>query len=77
VPHWCITANFGSECPLWVKADISACPLYPQKRTLVERLGMSALGQKQSAASGHATDELAIPVMKSRRLNAPPQTLFE
>jgi IS30 family transposase len=18
VPHWCITANFGSECPLWV-----------------------------------------------------------
>jgi len=38
---------------------------------------MSALGQKQSAASGHATDELAIPVMKSRRLNAPPQTLFE
>ena len=29
------------------------------------------------AASGHATDEPAIPVMKSRRLNAPPQTLFE
>src|SRR5262252_1251077 len=35
------------SCPLWVKSRhqrMSAeCPLYPQKRTLVERVGMSAL----------------------------------
>jgi hypothetical protein len=25
------------------------CPLYPQKRTLVERVGMSVKGQKQTS----------------------------
>ena len=34
-------------CPLWVKSRHSAvseqCPLCPQKQTLVERVGMSAL----------------------------------
>jgi hypothetical protein len=39
-------------CPLWVKSRHSAmskqCPLCPQKRTLVERVVMSALCQKRS-----------------------------
>jgi len=30
------------RCPLW------GCPLYPQKRTLVEQVGMSALCQKRT-----------------------------
>src|SRR5262249_23296264 len=30
------------------KADIGACLLYPQNRTLVERVAMSALCQKQT-----------------------------
>src|SRR5215469_8195234 len=40
------------ECPLWVKSrhrsTTGSCPLYPQKRTLVERVGMSALCQKRT-----------------------------
>src|SRR5262249_61584891 len=40
------------SCPLWVKSRHSAeetrCPLYPQKRTLVERVEMSAKCQKQT-----------------------------
>jgi hypothetical protein len=47
----CITANFWCPCPLWVKSRHSMifgiCPLYPQKRTLVERSAMSAKCQKQ------------------------------
>src|SRR5262249_55923501 len=39
-------------CPLWVISGhfvkSGRCPLYPQKRTLVERVGMSALCQKQT-----------------------------
>jgi len=33
----CVTANWGGECPLWVKSGhhkgSAKCPLYPQKRT--------------------------------------------
>src|SRR5262249_9209971 len=40
------------QCPLWVKSGHRtrsvSCPLYPQKRTLVERVGMSALCQKRT-----------------------------
>jgi hypothetical protein len=40
----------GSQCPLWVKSghgdNAAGCPLYPQKRTLMERAEMSALGHK-------------------------------
>src|SRR5215470_9688058 len=40
------------ECPLWVKSGHDGsnlqCPLYPQKRTSVEAVGMSALCQKQT-----------------------------
>jgi hypothetical protein len=39
----------GTKCPLWVKSGHCAvsgrCPLCPQKRTLIERVGMSALCQ--------------------------------
>jgi hypothetical protein len=39
----------GTQCPLWVKSGHCAvsgrCPLYPQKRTLIERVGMSAVCQ--------------------------------
>ena len=45
-------AILSSECPLWVKSRhcvvSGRCPLYPQKWTLVERAGMSALCQKRS-----------------------------
>src|SRR6516162_3412784 len=49
----CIMANSDCQCPLWVKSRHSAqgtrCPLYPQKRTLIERVGMSALCQKRTS----------------------------
>src|SRR5262249_31165023 len=36
----CCTAAILSSCPLWVKSrhqgQLNECPLYPQKRTLVE-----------------------------------------
>src|SRR5262249_41762048 len=39
--------------PLWVKSRhqgaLYQCPLYPQKRTSVERVGMSALCQKRTS----------------------------
>jgi len=42
------------HCPLWVNNEHRGtsvqCPLYPQKRTLIERVGMSALCQKQTYA---------------------------
>src|SRR5262249_60337183 len=42
------------ECPLWVNNGhqrMSAqCPLYPRKRTLAERIRMSAKCQKQTSA---------------------------
>jgi hypothetical protein len=41
------------RCPLWVKSGHCAvwnpCPLYPQKRTLVVRVEMSALCQKRTS----------------------------
>src|SRR5262245_16366606 len=41
-----------TQCPLWVisghRSSSNQCPLYPRKRTLIERLGMSALCQKQT-----------------------------
>jgi hypothetical protein len=41
-----------STCPLWLRSrhrsKSSQCPLYPQKRTLIERSGMSAKCQKQT-----------------------------
>jgi hypothetical protein len=42
------------ECPLWVISGhfvtLGPCPLYPQKQTLVEGVGMSALCQKRTHA---------------------------
>ena len=42
----------AGQCPLWVISGhfgLSAqCPLYPQKQTLVEPAGMSALCQKRT-----------------------------
>ena len=49
-------ASFGvqMQCPLWVKSRHTGrseqCPLYPQERTLVERIVMSALCQKRTHA---------------------------
>src|SRR5262249_16839645 len=44
--------SMGRSCPLWVKSRHSAtserCPLYPQKRTLVEHVAMSAMCQKRT-----------------------------
>src|SRR5215469_11431279 len=45
--------NPATQCPLWVKSGrslmIDACLLYPQKRTLLERVRMSALCQKRTS----------------------------
>jgi hypothetical protein len=51
----CSAIGYGaSECPLWVKSRhrsrFGQCLLYPQKRTSVERVGMSALCHKQTHA---------------------------
>ena len=50
----CAAAIPSCSCPLWVKSGHSVrsrqCPLYPQKRTLIERFGMSALCQKRTPA---------------------------
>src|SRR5215831_11241548 len=49
----CTAAIVKRECPLWVKSrhrgTSDQCPLYPQKRTLIERVGMSALCQKRTS----------------------------
>src|SRR5262249_16859166 len=51
-PSFCVATILRTECPLWVKSGHSPvfgrCPLYPQKRTLIERVGMSAMCQKQT-----------------------------
>jgi len=51
----CITAKLVGECPLWVISghDVikSRCPLYPQKRTSVNAIAMSALCQKRTLRS--------------------------
>jgi hypothetical protein len=44
-----------TQCPLWVISGHSVrsrpCPLYPRMRTLVERVGMSALCHKQTSGN--------------------------
>src|SRR5262249_13954170 len=54
--------NPRTKCPLWVKSGHSAvseqCPLYPQKRTLVECVEMSALCQKRTNAPQQLTPRL-------------------
>src|SRR6516164_5573306 len=46
------TQAASSQRPLWVKSGhrirSASCPLYPQKRTLIERVRMSALCQKRT-----------------------------
>ena len=48
----CTAAILSRSCPLWVKSrhrDISnQCPLYPQKQTFGDTIGMSALCQKRT-----------------------------
>ena len=52
--HFAWQRSSGTECPLWVKSGhhetLNPRPLYPQKRTSVERAAMSALCQKQTHA---------------------------
>src|SRR5262249_2859540 len=42
-----------TECPLWVnnghRGKLGECPVYPQKRTSLEPVGMSALCQKRTS----------------------------
>jgi hypothetical protein len=50
--HFAQQQSEAARCPLWVKSRHSAvseqCPLYPQKQTSIERVGMSALCQKRT-----------------------------
>ena len=55
----CAAATCGSGCPLWVKSrhqrTLRQCPpLYPQKRTWMGTLAMSALCQKRTFRSAIA-----------------------
>jgi len=59
-------ACVGNHCPL-----LRQCPLYPQKRTLVERVDMSALCQKRRE-SGHCGARLACPLSAKFRLKSRP-----
>src|SRR5262249_43322982 len=68
----CVTANSEARCPLWVKSGhfgmSDPCPLYPQKRTLVEPVVMSALCQKQTFT---APDSITTWRGRTRSLRAP------
>jgi hypothetical protein len=48
----CSAAQSRESCPLWVKSGhrsaSNRCLLYPQKRTLLRAIGMSALCQKRA-----------------------------
>src|SRR5215831_18506641 len=50
---FCAAAILSRSCPLWVKSGhcgaATRCPLYPQKRTLIERVVMSALCHKRTS----------------------------
>jgi hypothetical protein len=69
--------KLSPACPLWVKSGhcpVSArCPLYPQKRTLVPRVKMSALCQKRTWANidlacvGCRHVPLVCPLFQCRR----------
>jgi hypothetical protein len=52
--------NTFEQCPLWVRSGhrgwLKECPLYPQKQTLIERVGMSALCQKRTLAVQENSD---------------------
>ena len=52
----CTAAIPSRSCPLWVisghRKGSAECPLYPQKRTLIERVRMCALCQKRTCVSG-------------------------
>jgi hypothetical protein len=57
-----MAAIWSRRCPLWVKSRhcgiSNQCPLYPQKRTWLSTVVMSALCQKQTSA--FQTDHLAV-----------------
>jgi len=50
----CTAAILSRECLLWVnngnRDKLKECPLYPQKQTLIDANGISALGQKRTPA---------------------------
>ena len=52
----CNTAKSARRCPFWVKSGRDGsnlqCPLYPQKRTSLSTVVMSALCQKRTYAAG-------------------------
>jgi len=49
---WAANVRFGPKSGH--RRTSASCPLYPQKRTLVERAGMSALCQKQTSATNRS-----------------------
>src|SRR5215469_10559779 len=55
------------------RSPSNQCPLYPQKRTLVERVGMSALCQKRTLSS--FLFDYLIGANKQRRRNVKTQRL--
>ena|SRR6516165_4486108 len=61
----CITANLSGQCLLWVKSrhrgTSNQCPLYPQKRTSIEPVGMSALCQQRTSVS-YAINSSALTI---------------
>src|SRR5262249_30341243 len=57
----CKATILSRRCPLWVKSRhqgaTRSCPLYPQKRTWITAVVMSALCQKRTHAVQHKTDK--------------------
>ena len=58
------------RCPLCVMSGhftkFRRCPMYPRKRTSVERLTMSALCQKRNRVMQHKLDEPGTPLRQGR-----------
>src|SRR5262249_16073089 len=63
---WRLALAHG-RCPLWVKSGhqrhVDPCPLYPQKRTLVKCVGMSALCQKRTHAVQQNSEPYPEPAL--------------
>jgi hypothetical protein len=65
---WC-----DSSCPLWVnnghRSSLKQCPLYIRKRTLVERVGMSASCKKRKSDRRRAKTAGAIGANRGVRVH--------
>src|SRR6516225_10505825 len=71
----CIAAKLRDECPLWVnnghRGYLKECPLYPQKRTSVERVGRSPLCHNRTKCGAANCATFSATNRKSRDIVSP------